>query len=119
MNKVNESFPRREGLRGKKNFERVYRYGSVYQTRYLVLFCLREDVEGRRAAFVTSRKLGKAVTRNRIRRRLREAYRRIKANLPDNIYLVFVARKGIAELEWEGLLGEMRALLAKAGLGQH
>jgi ribonuclease P protein component len=116
MNKVNESFPRTERLLGKKNFERIYREGSVYQTRYIVLFCLREDVEGRKAAFVTSKKLGNAATRNRIRRRLREAYRRIKAKLPDTVHLVFVCRKGIAELKWESLLGEMDSVLAKAGL---
>ena len=100
MNKVNESFPRKEGLRGKKTFERVYRYGKVYQTRSIVLFCLREDAEGRKAAFVTSRKLGKAVARNRIRRRFREAYRRMKAGLPDNVYLIFVGRKGVES--WNG-----------------
>jgi ribonuclease P protein component len=118
MNKVNESFPREEGLRGKKNFERVYGDGSVYQTRHIVLFCLKEDVEGRKAAFVTSKKLGKAATRNRIRRRFREAYRKLRAGLPDKIYLVFVGRRGIAELGWEDLLEEMEAVLARAGLGR-
>jgi ribonuclease P protein component len=116
MNKINESFPRKEGLRGKKTFERVYRNGKVYQTRSIVLFCLREDVEGRKAAFVTSKKLGKAVARNRIRRRFREAYRRMKTGLPDNAYLIFVGRKGIGELEWDNLLAEMAAVLGKAGL---
>jgi ribonuclease P protein component len=118
MNQVNESFPRKEGLRGKKNFERVYREGSVHQTRHIVLFCLKEDVDVRKAAFVTSRKLGKAVTRNRVRRRFREAYRRIKSGLPDRVYLVFVGRKGIAELGWNSLLEEMEAVLAKAGLAR-
>lgn len=116
MNKINESFPRTERLRGKKNFDRIYREGRVYQTRYIVLFCLREGVEGRKAAFVTSKKLGNAVTRNRIRRRLREAYRKIKAKLPETVHLVFVCRKGMAELKWESLLGEIDSVLAKAGL---
>jgi len=119
MNRVNESFPRKEGLRGNKNFERVYRDGSVYQTKYIVLFCLREGAEGRRAAFVTSKKLGKAATRNRIRRRFREAYRRLKAGLPDGVHLIFVGRKGIADLEWNSLVSEMRSVLAKAGFAGH
>ena len=115
MNRRNESFPRKEGLRGNKNFERVYKDGSVYQTQHIVLFCLKEGAEGRRAAFVTSKKLGNAATRNRVRRRFREAYRKLKAGLPDGVHLIFVGRRGIASLEWDGLVKEMNAVLAKAG----
>jgi ribonuclease P protein component len=115
MKKVNESFPRKQRLRGKKNFERVYKDGSVYKTRHIVLFCLKENVEGRKAAFVTSKKLGKAATRNRTRRRLREAYRRLRAGLPDKVHLIFVGRKGIAELAWDRLWEEMEVVLGKAG----
>jgi ribonuclease P protein component len=116
MKKIDEKFPHEEGLRGKRNFDRVYEDGSVYRTEHIVLFCLREAVEGRRAGFVTSKRLGKAVRRNRIRRRLREAYRKFRAGLPERVHLVFVARSGVAELEWERLLGEMDSVLLKAGL---
>jgi len=53
-----------------------------------------------------------------VRRRFREAYRRIKSGLPDRVYLVFVGRKGISELGWNSLLEEMDAVLAKAGLAR-
>lgn len=116
MKEVSERFPRKEVLRGRKNFERVYDNGEVYRTQHIVLFCLKGTVEGRRAGFVTSRRLGKAARRNRIRRRLREAYRKRRARLRQEAHLVFVARRGAAELEWERLTGEMDTLLEKAGL---
>ena len=116
MSRVDESLPRKEALRGKKNFERVYGSGDVHRTKHIVLFCLREAVEERKAGFVASKRLGKAAKRNRIRRRLREAYRKLRAELSDKAHLVFVARGGIAEVKWEGLLGEMNVLLMKAGL---
>ncbi len=116
MKQIDEKFPREEGLRGKRNFDRVYKDGSVFRTEHIVLFCLTEAVEGRKAGFVTSKRLGKAVRRNRIRRRLREAYRKFRAGLPERVHLVFVARSGVAELQWERLLGEMDSLLLKAGL---
>ncbi|UCF78419.1 MAG: ribonuclease P protein component [Candidatus Eiseniibacteriota bacterium] len=116
MKRIDERFPRKERLQGKRNFDRVYKDGAVYRTQHIVLFCLRDNVEGRKAAFVTSKRLGKAVRRNRIRRRLREAYRRFRAGLPERVHLVFVARSGVAELEWEGLLGEMGTVLLRAGL---
>ncbi|MFH0777244.1 MAG: ribonuclease P protein component [Candidatus Eisenbacteria bacterium] len=114
MKKPNQSLSRGERLRLRKEFERVYDEGTVVQTRHIVLFCLTRNVEGRKAGFVTGKKLGRATTRNRIRRRLREAYRRLKSGFPDDVHLIFIGRRGIAELEWKSLFEEMEMLVAKA-----
>jgi ribonuclease P protein component len=116
MKKADEKFPKEERLRRKRDFDRVYEEGSVYRTQHIVLFCLQKAVEGRKAGFVTSKKLGRAVLRNRTRRRLREAYRKLRAGLPERVHIVFVARSGAVELEWEKLLGEVDTVLLKAGL---
>ena len=61
----------------KKNYEfrRLYSKGRSAVTPYLVVYCLKTGRDGRRVGYTVSTKLGKAVTRNRIRRRLREIYR--------------------------------------------
>ena len=78
----------------KKNYEfrRLYSKGRSAVTPYLVVYCLKTGRDGRRVGYTVSTKLGKAVTRNRIRRRLREIYRLNADRLCDGVDIVVVAR---------------------------
>ena len=116
MEKQDERFPLGERLRRKRDFERVYEQGTVFQGRHVVLFCLTAGVDQRKAGFVASRKVGGAVVRNRARRRIREAYRKLRTGLPAGAHLVFVARTGVADAAWDELLAEVADLLRKSGL---
>lgn len=74
-------------------FDLVRQSGTVYTGKYLVLSGLRRhDDRERRIGFIVSKRLGKAVVRNRIKRWLREAYRTHRACLTEGIRLVIVAR---------------------------
>ncbi len=67
----------------------------------LVLVLPNERPDGvTRAGFTVSSKVGNAVVRNRIRRRLRELYRTRRAGLPKGIDMVFIARNSAATAEW-------------------
>ena len=95
---------KKERLKLKKDFERVYTKGSQLfssQKKLKVNYYLESSVNegGIKAAFVVSKKAGKAVWRNRIRRLLKEAYRTNKIDLTDFcinnnflLYLVFSPR---------------------------
>ena len=78
----------------KKNYEfrRLYTKGKTAVTPYLVVYCLKTGRDHRRVGYTVSAKLGKAVVRNRVRRRLREIYRLNADKLIDNADLVIVAR---------------------------
>lgn len=54
-------------------------------------------------AFLTPKRLGPATKRNRLRRRMREIYRRYAAEVPETAYLVWVARPPALELDFEEL----------------
>lgn len=58
----------------------------------MVVYCIRTGREARRVGYTVSTKLGKAVTRNKIRRRLREIYRLSSPRLVDGVDIVIVAR---------------------------
>jgi ribonuclease P protein component len=65
-----------------------------------------------RAAFVAGRRVGTAVERNRARRVLREAWRRVRGSIPEGTGVVIVARGAILPARTQELETEMRQLLS-------
>lgn len=77
-----------------KDFRRVYDTGSRYSGPYFAAFCLREQQpDGPRIGFTIPRAIGKAVVRNRIRRRLRETVRLQLDRLNPQWSIVFNPRR--------------------------
>jgi len=69
-------FPKRVRLLRSQDFRRVYNKGTRFAGPFFAAFCLRESAgSGPRVGFTVPRALGKAVVRNRIKRRVREAVR--------------------------------------------
>ena len=62
-------------LKGNASFRRLYHRGTSMANRLLVVYCCRNRTQKNRVGLTVSAKLGHAVVRNRLRRRLREIYR--------------------------------------------
>ena len=84
-------------LRKTGDFNAVYKRGRSYVHPAMVVYVLRRDESTTRIGFSISKKLGGAVTRNRIKRRLREASRDIVSRLIPGTDAIVVARSAIAE----------------------
>ncbi|MFQ7692687.1 MAG: ribonuclease P protein component [Christensenellales bacterium] len=99
----------------KKNaqFKYVYRRGSSAGAREMVLLYVRGPAL--KVGFSVGKKLGCAVQRNRIRRRLRAACVPLLPNMKPGLY-VFIARQPSAEAEFEKLGRSMQYLLRKQNL---
>jgi ribonuclease P protein component len=101
---------RRHRLSRSRDFEAVYRHGRSFASRYVVLYWFpREDSEGDpRLGLAVPKSLGSAVTRNRLKRQLREAWRARLERVPPGRDYVLVARTGLSEaaesrgLDWLG-----------------
>ena len=109
----NRAFPRRFRLGGNKNYRFVYRRGRSYPSKNLVLIHMKAKEQ--QFGFSVSSKVGNAVTRNRIRRYMREDVRNMRANLKCGKY-IFVARPALKTVPHETLTREMSAVLRRANL---
>ncbi len=109
-----------ERLRRTADFDRVRREGLRQRGYYCALGAApapQADAPTR-VGYVTSRALGKAVKRNRARRLLREAVRRLADQLPTGWDIVLIAQPPIAEPETRmaHVYDELVWLLGKARL---
>jgi len=73
-------------------FRRLYNKGATAADSYLVLYSRKNRSGKNRIGLTTGKKLGHAVVRNRVRRRLREIYRLHEEDFCQGLDLVVVAR---------------------------
>ncbi len=114
MNALPESLPRARIIRRRAVFDASRLKGRRVSNRFMALnFIARDAVtsgETGTVAFLTPKRLGAATIRNRLRRRMREIYRRHLAQPSEAVYLVWVARAPALELPFEELKKCMAAL---------
>ncbi len=89
----------------KENYEfrRIYRKGKSAVSPQLVIYCQRNRRGHSRLGVSVSTKLGCAVVRNRVRRRIREIYRLNKAKMLPGYDLIVVARIRAVETDYQKL----------------
>ena len=101
-------------LKGREAFERVFREGQSWATPLLVLRASPNDSPHSRVGYSTSKRLGKAVVRNRLKRRLREAAR--AAHIVSGWDIVLIAREASRTATFAQLVEALQRLLQQAGL---
>ena len=93
-----------ESLKKHKDFQHVYKKGSSYANKYLVMYVLENGTSQNRLGISVSKKVGNSVVRHRITRLIRESYRLNETDFDSNLDIVVVARasakgKGFHEIE--------------------
>src|SRR5919199_6696990 len=97
-------------LTDSPEFERVYRQGTVYRGKLFSAHAFPNEHGNPRLGLSVSRRVGTAVTRNAVRRRLREVFRACTTDIPGDLDLVVSARPAAANATF----GEFQAEFGKA-----
>lgn len=94
------------------------RDGRSFPGRFAVLSVLEHpgDETPARLGIITSRRVGGAVVRNRVRRRWREIFRAARPQLRPGLWLVLIARAPAAAAKFEELVGEWERLGRRGGI---
>lgn len=103
-------------LSGPREFAALQGAGTVRSHPLLTARFLRTDLDTTRFGLSTGRKLGGAVIRNRVRRRLREALRVMAPSFQPGWDVLIIARPATAEADHEVLVGALRRLLQRGGV---
>ena len=96
-------------------FRRLYRSNGQANS-CLVLYARKNRTETNRVGITVSKKLGKAVVRNRVRRRLREVYRLNEEKFQSGWDIVVVARSRAVDAKFSQLVNGYLSLARKAGI---
>ncbi len=103
-------------IRKNNEYRLVYKYGKFDVGRLCVIYRMPVAKQPTRIGFVTGKKVGCAVERNRARRLMKEVYRLHQHEIREGFHIVVVGRSGIKEATYEKVEKEMMYLLRKGNL---
>jgi ribonuclease P protein component len=107
---------KRYRLKRNADFQRVRRQGQSWANKLLVLMIVPNSLDHSRFGFSVSRRLGKAVVRNRVKRLMRETVRRQKESIPAGWDMVWIARRPMQEADFSAVERAVEQLLRRARL---
>jgi len=105
------SLSKEEKVLKSSDFKKVLQGGRKQRTEHFKVFVYPNHLERKRLGITTSRKVGAAVKRNRIKRLLREFFRLHKMCFPPSSDTLFIAQPGADTLDYARLREELKNIL--------
>ena len=87
-------------VKKEKDFSAIFKEGKSFANRKFVIYRLENNEQHFRVGLSVSKKLGNAVMRNQIKRRIRHILIEHKNQLVENVDFVVIARKGVEILDY-------------------
>lgn len=103
-------------LTSNKEYNQVYNHGKRFTGRFILVFIRKNALNNNRFGIVTSKKIGKAVTRNLVKRRIRAIIAGNMDRFHGHNDVVLVARYNTGEAPYHLLEKDVLTVLRKAGL---
>ena len=112
------TFPRSARVRSRTDYLKVQRSGRKVGGRYFIILSMDNDLPASRFGITVSRKTGNAVTRNRVKRRIRELQRLNRGSVIPGKDIVVIATRQAPGATFDMMKIEYADLLIRAGLAR-
>ena len=103
-------------LKKRWEFQRAYQQGSKYWNRYFVIYVFHTRFSNLRLGITVSKKVGKSVQRNRVKRLIRESFRQLRPRIKTAYDVVVVGRTEACRLTCQEAENRLLSLFRKASI---
>ena len=103
-------------LKKRWEFQRAYQKGSKYWNRYFVIYVFHTRFDNLRLGITVSKKVGKSVQRNRVKRLIRESFRQLRPRIKVAYDIVVVGRTEACRLTCQEAENGLLSLFRKASI---
>lgn len=103
-------------LKNRREISTVFADGRSYTNRLFILYKLPTEKTDSRIVFCVGRRSGTAVRRNRIRRRVKEAFFELAPSIQPGFDLVLIARGAVHQEKYMGIISSLKEILKKTGI---
>ena len=110
------AFPSSHRLLRSAEFKRVAQVGRKVNSKHFLIFVVPTQAPPRIGITITKKIDSRAARRNRLRRRVREIFRKLQRSFIQGVDLVVIARSGSAALDLNTISNELIATLERAGI---
>ncbi len=108
-----QRFRRGDRLRKRYEFRQAQLRGRRIHTPHFLIVVLPNALQNTRLGITVTKKVGTAVERNRIKRVVREVFRRNRTLFPGGHDFVFIAKRGSTDVAYDSLLSELQRAARK------
>ncbi len=105
-----------KSLKNNFEFKRLYLHGKKNADPLLAVYCRKNKTAENRVGFTVGKKIGNAVQRNRLRRRMKEAYRLNESQFVPGYDIVIVGRVRASFVGFDALCRSIVELFASLGM---
>jgi len=103
-----QRFRRRDRLKKRYEFKQAQLSGRRVHTAHFLIVAQPNALQHTRLGITVTKKVGTAVQRNRIKRVVREVFRRNRDLFPPSHDLVFIAKRNASDIDYGSLLSELQ-----------
>jgi len=107
------TFPKEERIRRRVDFLKIFREGTKSRTAHFWISFCPNGLSHRRLGITVGKKVGSAVVRNRLKRRIREFYRQNKKLFPGETDILITAQEDAGCLDFWQVANELKEVLRK------